>query len=384
MLAHTIQMLFLCIECDNVNEQTESNSESLHPGYNKPITRSFFRANATPVSTVRSHHSQPKKASAPAPLPTKNHENIVNTMEMLNNNGTPAHVVKEMDVPSLVGKSRLKVLPNYLPKQICDELTMNILNCQELRQYNRKHHPEPRLHILLHKQASPIGSPEGVGYVYHDVKMQAVPFSTVEGIEQIADELAAKLGVSQWSIGVEIIAYASGDDGIGWHSDVSQGETEIACIILQTTADPRPVLFRRTGKAAKPIIELKLGQGSVYSMNGEMQRYYQHKVPKMNRIRPISAEDRRIVLICRQGNTVVTSDNGVRATLDSRMTNNKRPLIIGPMDSIVEGNLYHPDMLEVLGAHRNSKRGVDGSLELGCGSIVMSRNCPLHEEHDGE
>ena len=122
------------------------------------------------------------------------------------------HVLNDMEVPDMIGGSRLQVIPRYLPGAKCDELLQHILACNNLRQYHMGHKVEPRLHLLLHEDASPMDSPTGVGYVYHGVRMKAQPFSTIEGIEQIAKQLATEFGVLKWTIGIEVIVYASGED----------------------------------------------------------------------------------------------------------------------------------------------------------------------------
>ena len=295
------------------------------------------------------------------------------------------HVLNDMEVPDMIGGSRLQVIPRYLPGAKCDELLQNILACNNLRQYHMGHKVEPRLHLLLHEDASPMDSPTGVGYVYHGVRMKAQPFSTIEGIEQIAKQLAKEFGVVKWTIGIEVIVYASGEDSIGWHADDSQGETDIVCMTLQTANDPRQVHIKAVGKGpVGSAFRLKLGKGSIYYMNGEMQKHYHHMVPKIHRSRSISADDRRVVLVFRSGNTVITSDSGIPASLDSRMSMAGQPLIFGKIDSVDEGNSYHPNDLEKLNAHRNGKRSVDGNKTLGCASIYLLKNDPSRGEYDGE
>ena len=159
-----------------------------------------------------------------------------------------------------------------------------------MRQYGRKGGTfnEPRLHILL-------GNNSDMGYSYKDVHMAAHSYDMIPGIKPLAQRVAKKLGVDQWRLGVDAIVYGSGNDGIGWHRDNSQGETTVACIILLTTNSPRPLLIKPTPKNADhPSFKLKMHAGTLYHNNECFQSNYLHRVPKLEKTSGTCALGRRI------------------------------------------------------------------------------------------
>lgn len=285
------------------------------------------------------------------------------------------------EVEGLLGQSQLTVHPRYLPPEVCESLVSSVLDSGFLRQYQRYGgtYDEPRLHVLCSQNASPIDSETGPGYCYKDVHMKAIQLDKIPGLETVATELAAFLGVSRWGIGVDVVVYASGADGMGYHADNSQGETIIACITLQNTEKPRPVLIKPNDDGCK--YKLLLGAGSLYVMNADMQQHYVHKVPKLSK-KEINPHDMRIVLVFRDGKSVQTSDSGAGALLESRM-NRPDSVQFGPIPGIEEGVSYSRTDLISTFAHRAGIRAVNGSVHRGCDSIVLSRNSRMDGEADG-
>ena len=79
-------------------------------------------------------------------------------------------------------------------------------NCKLYRQYTRSQvFHEPRFHVLLSSKAAHYDS----GYMYHGIKMKALPISLVPEVDSIAGELAQHYNLpnNQWDIGVDMIVY---------------------------------------------------------------------------------------------------------------------------------------------------------------------------------
>ena len=76
-------------------------------------------------------------------------------------------------------------------------------------------------------------------------------------------------------------------------------------------------------------------------------------------------------------------DNGECVPVIKRMQR-LPPVIFGHISSVVEGQRYSRQFLEISKAHRQSKKGVSGSIEFGCDSIVFSKNNAHNGERDGK
>lgn len=137
---------------------------------------------------------------------------------------------------------RLRFNPNLLPPAKRKKLSKAMHNCKLFRQYsfNKVFH-EPRSHVLLSsrirsnnqdlkssRSCNDIddGGTIQPGYMYHGIKMRALPLDLVPEVANYAEELARhyKLPDNQWDIGVDLIVYKDGEDSIGWHADDTQGK----------------------------------------------------------------------------------------------------------------------------------------------------------------
>ena len=189
-------------------------------------------------------------------------------------------------------------------------------DCHLFRQYKINGFKEPRIHVLLSSNANHPQSrqpqqpqqneikecendkndenkinkkdnPPGPGYVYHHVKMKALPLNQAPVIESFASEMAKKLHIpnQEWNIGVDVILYRNGNDRIGWHADDTQGEDIILTVVVETnvirTIKIRPKRSRNGRSSSSSgrrkdegyqdgdeLIELIVKQGSAYKMDG--------------------------------------------------------------------------------------------------------------------
>ena len=92
---------------------------------------------------------------------------------------------------------------------------------------------------------------------------------------------------------------------------LSAGESVVLCVVIDAPGDPRPVHIR-PNKRSKPLengdeeIQLHVGEGDAYDMDGIMQAGYEHCLPKKR-----DDKSHRFVLLFRHGNeAAVPIDSG--------------------------------------------------------------------------
>mmetsp|Transcript_17218 Transcript_17218/g.49908 ORF Transcript_17218/g.49908 Transcript_17218/m.49908 type:complete len:1249 (-) Transcript_17218:777-4523(-) len=196
------------------------------------------------------------------------------------------------------------------------------------------------------------------GYYYHGIQMKSLPISSVPEVAQLSDQLATlyELPRKQWSIGVDLIIYRDGNDGIAWHADDTQEESIILCVVVESSnSRPRPLKIRSKRKRGeKPKegdeqIELFPGPGDAYEMDAKMQKRYEHCLPKNG-----GCTSRRSVLIFRDGRSVpVTDDSGYSLKEKAKEQRGPDSLARGPVVSVdllappkkmQPVNFGHPDL----------------------------------------
>ena len=215
-------------------------------------------------------------------------------------------------------------------------VTKQCLYCNCHRQYAISVGPyrftEPRVHVLFSSKAIKTSTTKkdtskstisGPGYIYHGVKMKAEPISNVPQIKQLSDQIASFFCFNEWNIGVHLIVYRDYSDGIRWHADDNQGEKLFFSVILEYPIKEkdiyynntsRPLLIRpqykkgETPENGDEYIKLFACQGDVYSMNGIMQKGYQHSVPQQDKKHNCIYSRRRTILIFRHGESVNVYD----------------------------------------------------------------------------
>jgi len=86
--------------------------------------------------------------------------------------------------------------------------------------------------------------------------------------------------------------YDDGSQSVGWHSDSERDIVENSTIASISLGAPRRFLFR--SKKTNEKVELLLGHGSLLLMKGEVQKHWNHSLPKMMKVK-----DKRINLTFR-------------------------------------------------------------------------------------
>ena len=132
-------------------------------------------------------------------------------------------------------------------------------------------------------------------------------------------------------------------------------------------------------------IELFIGEGDAYAMDGHMQKGYEHCIPKKEKV-----NSHRLVMIFRHGKVrCVPVDNGENVIEWARrnkqstvMEDGVVPLItqlrtnlpsvqFGHPTNIKEGQCKSRSFLFSERAHRADRRGINGNITVGSDSIVV-------------
>ena len=150
---------------------------------------------------------------------------------------------------------------------------------------------EPRLHGLLScDHDSFIGEepsyqcPEyldrqqaSTSYAYHGVQMRAQANIKQFGpaLQEVSYQAAYVAGLDDaWNIGCDVIVYRNGNDKIGWHSDDSQGEQKIFCIVAESREEVRKLQIRPhrkhvTLQDGSQEVQIFPAAGDAYEMDGK-------------------------------------------------------------------------------------------------------------------
>ena len=313
----------------------------------------------------------------------------------------------------------LHILCNILPDNKRKDLSRAMHDCKLYRQYSLSRNDrlnfvgfqEPRSHVLLSSRVKATFDDDEApnderrhqpGYAYHGIKMKALPINLVPEVASYAEDLARTYNLSQWDIGVDMIAYKDGGDSIGWHADDTQGETIVVCVVVDAPGEVRPLCIR-PNKRKKPLhhgdeeIQLFIAEGDGYDMNGFMQENYEHSLPK----KPKNM-DHRFVLIFRHGDTgFVPQDSGISVLKNdgnesisgeewnvvsaiTKLRPKTESVVFGhPKSSVSVGECYSRRFLWAGFAHRADQRGISGNIKDGADSIVVSRQDFNVREEDG-
>jgi len=115
------------------------------------------------------------------------------------------------------------------------------------------------------------------------------PCEEPDFMAEIRRRCTAVAGLSSQPNACNVNLYRNGQDSVGWHTDneeLYEAEYNDAIILSLTLGAGRKFMIRQmdqNGKRAKPSV-LVLSHGDLCTMEGRMQRYYLHAVPKEPRI----------------------------------------------------------------------------------------------------
>lgn len=194
----------------------------------------------------------------------------------------------------------INVFPYLVGASKTGEIKQELLDparCHFFRKYSIQGGDEPRVHFLLHRDATHEFNQPQPGYEYAQIRMKARPLGLLPKLEALSKEIGQIRDVPHWDIGVHAVLYRDMKDSMGDHADDDQGETRIFCVLVETPPTPRVVrvnVFRKLTQTTKKdskgrrvhrrcdgdeVIQLYLQRGDAYEMDGRMQESYSHGVP---------------------------------------------------------------------------------------------------------
>ena len=271
--------------------------------------------------------------------------------------------------------------PNYLQHDTQQSILDELYNNNRFRQYRIQGEFEPRVHFLVHEDATDNFDHEQPGYKYGTIHMKGVPPGQFPTLIELSERAKLTCDVSKWKIGINPIVYRAGNDRIGGHADNDQGESCIFAVIL-SGEKCRPVHIYPNNKKCQlehgdERIILYAQTGDAYQMDGKLQENYFHCV---KRDKPEN-HNQRVVIIFRDGRKVLLRrDTGQPVTdFKPRIPDSVRfgSLIPG----LIEGHLYSRHELLTQSFHYGRQRGISGNRRDGCDAIIVSgMSEPMQDE----
>jgi alkylated DNA repair dioxygenase AlkB len=164
---------------------------------------------------------------------------------------------------------------NFFCKDECDEIFSELYRTVDWKQettllYGRQ--------VALPRLTAWYGD-EGRAYTYSKIKMEPQPWiSILTSIKLQIEEISRALFNS-----VLLNLYRDGKDSISWHSDDEPELGENPVIASVTFGSTRRFMFRHKYKKELKF-SIELNSGSLLLMKGNTQQYWQHQIPKTNKL----------------------------------------------------------------------------------------------------
>ncbi len=262
---------------------------------------------------------------------------------------TPHGICRLLDIKLNRG-GRFCFYARLLNEDTTSAVAKELVDKVSFRRYSfRSNYQEPRLHVLFNVD-SDHSNKGNEGYAYHGIKMKGESASNYPIIMKLA-EMLSKLFNTRWTIGINPNVYRNGRDSIGWHADDSQGERTILTVVIESPEFPRKLKVRTKKEAREGDEQYEFFPvaGDAYEMNGVMQEYYEHSVPKTKNK---ECQARRLVIVFRNGRRrMIERDSGIPTSIKD--TEGSKPVTysFGGLQHLQEGNLYSRDYLYSSGAH---------------------------------
>ncbi len=120
---------------------------------------------------------------------------------------------------------------------------------------------------------------EGKSYSYSGITMEAYPWN--ETLIKIKSKVEKKADVKFNSALLNL--YRDGRDSMGWHRD-NEKELGVNPVIASVSFGAMRTFQLREYQTKSNLRSIPLGHGSMLLMRGETQPYWEHQVPKTNKI----------------------------------------------------------------------------------------------------
>jgi alkylated DNA repair dioxygenase AlkB len=116
----------------------------------------------------------------------------------------------------------------------------------------------------------------GRNYTYSNISMQ--PSEWTELLLRIKDRIETACTASFNSVLLNL--YRSGNDGVSWHQDKEPELGEYPVIASLSFGETRVFQLKHLTKKQIPRVDIPLQNGSLLTMRGETQKFWQHRIPK--------------------------------------------------------------------------------------------------------
>lgn len=164
--------------------------------------------------------------------------------------------------------------PNFLSKLISDEFLKKLQNTIDWKQESMNMYGKkvdfPRLTAWYGDNDKP--------YTFSGITLK--PNSWTQEILEIKSKIEPKANIVFNS--VLLNRYRNGNDSISWHTDAEPELGKNPIIASVNFGATRKFQLRHINTKEK--IEIELTNGSLLIMQGELQHYWQHQVPKTSKV----------------------------------------------------------------------------------------------------
>jgi alkylated DNA repair dioxygenase AlkB len=165
-------------------------------------------------------------------------------------------------------------IPNFYKKEIADKYLDRLISDIKWKQESMKMYgkeiPFPRLTSWYGDNDKP--------YSFSGIKLQ--PNSWSPGLLKIKSDIESKAEVAFNS--VLLNRYRDGNDSISWHTDAEK-ELGINPIIASVNFGAERK-FQLKHKETNERIDILLKHGSLLIMQGELQHFWKHQIPKSKKV----------------------------------------------------------------------------------------------------
>eukprot|EP00536_Pseudo-nitzschia_multiseries_P018381 jgi/Psemu1/328817/estExt_fgenesh1_pg.C_24610001 len=199
--------------------------------------------------------------------------------------------------------------------------------------------------------------------------MKARPLSAVPKLQKLSGQLAKLRNIpdGKWNIGVHPVLYRDNRESMGDHADDDQVIINVFDRLTGGKANKN-----RVYQNGDEMIELRLRPGDAYEMDGIMQQFYCHRVPKDHDYKnPTPEQIRRICVVLRTGQQKYFERDTGEACAD--LSPSKRIVYrSGCIPGLKEGFSYSRRELRKMNAHQLLQRGISGCKGSGADAIIIS------------